>query len=189
LRNGKSTSRYLILVSFGWNDLPEALDQPDKAYKPNSPLMVEVLRILVRYRTFQVIQHYILSDGMAARKEESQSRVPLEDYLDNMQTFSKVGRDNGFDVIFLTRPYRATTAQMLEKTSWRSKVPDYNHALSRFAYEGGEYLVDVQGYFENETTDLFIDETHFREEGMTEMGHLLVREFDKAGLLPDDKGE
>ena len=179
----------LILVSFGWNDLPEALDQSDKAYKPNSALMVQVLRILTRYRTFQVIQHYLLSDGMAARKEKSQARVPLEDYLENMQSFGKVGKENDIEIVFLTRPYRATTAQILKEQSWRSGVPGYNQALSRFAQEDGEYLVDVQGYFENETTDLFIDETHFTEDGITEMSHFLVREFDKVGLLPDSKGE
>ena len=179
----------LILVSFGWNDLPEALDQPDKAYEPNSALMVQVLRILTRYRTFQVIQHYLLSDGMAARKEESQSRVPLEDYLDNMRSFSRVGKANDIEIVFLTRPYRARTVQILKEKGWRSGVPGYNQALSSFAEEEGEYLVDVQAYFENETTDLFIDETHFTKEGITEMSHYMVRELDRVGLLPDSKGK
>lgn len=179
----------LVLVSFGWNDLPEALDHPDKDYEPNSALLVEVLRVLIHYRTFQAIQHYVLSDGMAARKEMSQARVPLGDYLDNMRSFSEVSRENGFETVFLSRPYRKPTARMLKEKGWRSRVPAYNDALSRLAAEDGEYFVDVQAYFENETTGLFVDETHFTDEGMTVMGQYLVRELDKYGLLPDNKSE
>ena len=34
----------LILVSFGWNDVPEAVDQPDSSSQPTSNAMVDVLR-------------------------------------------------------------------------------------------------------------------------------------------------
>jgi lysophospholipase L1-like esterase len=178
----------LILVSFGWNDLPEALGQPDKGYKPDSKVMVNILRTLIQYRSYQAIQHYMVSGGLQQRKKEAQSRVPLDDYLDNMESFSAIGRTHGIEVVFLTRPYRATTTQIQKQSGWRSRVPSYNEALVKFAEQQDEQVIDVQKYFETETEGLFVDETHFSDEGMAEMARLLVRELDARGVLEADQG-
>ncbi len=178
----------LILVSFGWNDLPEALGQPDKAYKPDSTVMVKILRTLIQYRAYLVIQHYMVSGGLQERKQAAQSRVPLDDYLENMESFAAIGRTQGMEVVFLTRPYRATTAQIQKQSGWRSRVPSYNEALIKFAEKRGEQIIDVQKYFETETAGLFVDETHFSDEGMAEMARLLLRELDARGVLEADEG-
>jgi len=173
----------LILVSFGWNDLSVALDHPDKAYKPASSAIANIIRTLIKYRSYLVIQHYVVSSRIQEEKKKVASRVPLDDYLENMSGFSDVGRAHDIDVVFLTRPYRATTAQILKTPNWRSRVPSYNEALSKFTWERGENLIDVQKYFELETRGLFGDETHFTREGVAEMARFLVHELDELGLL------
>jgi lysophospholipase L1-like esterase len=177
----------LVIVSFGWNDLPEALDQPDKAYNPDSATMVKILRVLVRYRSYQALQHYVVSHGLPQRQTAAQPRVPLDDYLANMESFGAVGRAEGIEVVFLTRPYRATTTRMKKQRGWRARVPSYNEALVKFAENNSEELIDVQKHFETETRGLFIDETHFTDEGMAEMARLMIREFDSRGLLQSDQ--
>ncbi len=178
----------MVLVSFGWNDLPEALDRTDKAYKPDSAVVVKILRALVHYRSYQAIQHYVVSDGLHEKRKEAQSRVPLDDYLENMESFSAIGDAQGIEVVFLTRPYRATTTEIQKESSWRARVPSYNEALIKFAETKGEQLIDVQKYFETETEGLFFDETHFTDQGMVQMARFLVREFDARGLLRTDQG-
>jgi lysophospholipase L1-like esterase len=173
----------LIFVSFGWNDIPDALGKSDKAFKPKSAVLVHILRTLIQYRSYLAIQHYVLSGSLRENMQRAQSRVPLPDYLENMNSFAEVGRAQGIEVVFLTRPYRATTAHMVKEPNWRSKVPDYNQALHEFSENQGHQLIDVQKYFENETEGLFGDETHFTEEGGKEMGEFLVRELDLRGLL------
>jgi hypothetical protein len=130
----------------------------------------------------------MVSGGLQERKKEAQSRVPLDHYLENMESFGAVGRAQGIAVVFLTRPYRATTTQIQEVAGWRGRVPSYNEALVKFAENKGEQLIDVQKHFETETEGLFVDETHFSDEGMVEMARFLVREFDARGLLQADQG-
>jgi len=178
----------LVFVSFGWNDLPEAIGQPDKSYKPNSAVLVQILRTLIQYRSYQAIQHYMVSGELQERKKEAQPRVPLDDYMKNLERFGAVGRAKGFEVVFLTRPYRATTTEIKKQSGWRGRVPSYNEALVKYAEQKGEHLIDVQKYFETETEGLFIDETHFSNEGMAEMARLLVRELDARGVLEADQG-
>ena len=175
----------LVFVSFGWNDLPGAVDQPDKAYKPSSPILVKPLRFLVKYESYLALQHYVLSRRSPRKLQVKESRVPLPDYLENMASFAEIGRAKDIEIVFLTRPYRATTQEILKKPGWRSRVPSYNDALRQFAQDRGEQLFDVQMYFENETSGLFSDETHFDPQGLDEMAQFLVRELDARRLLQE----
>jgi len=178
----------LIFVSFGWNDISKGIGPSDKSYRPKSPLLIQSLRALIQYRSYQVIQHYVISRGLQKKKQQSPLRVPLGDYLENMTSFAEVGGVQDIEVVFLTRPYRATTAEMLKNLDWRSRVPNYNRALSEFARTRGEHVIDVQRYFEDETEGLFMDETHFSEKGMTEMAQFLIRELDVHGFLNIERG-
>jgi len=176
----------LIFVSFGWNDLSQALDKPDKHYQQKSEAMVFILRILIRYRTYQAIQHYVQAPRLKElAKTEIPPRVSLEDYMDNMRSFAELGREKGVAVVFLSRPYKYSTEEILKNSSWRKRVPLYNRALEEFARQQGEYFIDVQRHYEFETEKgLFSDESHFyTEEGMAEMGRFLLRELESQGLL------
>jgi lysophospholipase L1-like esterase len=175
----------LVFVSFGWNDLAHALDKPDKHYQPRSKALVALLRVLIKYRTYQAIQHHVQAPKLAQQaKQEIQPRVSLEDYLDNMRAFAETGREKGVEVVFLSRPYRAPTEQLLKNPGWRSRVPLYNQALEEFTREEGAYFFDVQQHYELNTEGLFSDESHFyTEEGMAEMGRYLLRELESHKLL------
>jgi len=175
----------LIFVSFGWNDLSQALDKPDKLYKQKSEAMVFILRVLIHYRTYQAIQHYVQAPRLKElAKTEIPPRVSLQDYMDNMRSFAELGHKKGVAVVFLSRPYKYSTEEILNNSTWRSKVPSYNRALEEFTEEQGEYFIDVQRHYEYETEGLFSDESHFyTDEGMAEMGRFLLRELDSRGLL------
>jgi lysophospholipase L1-like esterase len=188
LQEWKKYEPDLILVSFGWNDISKGMGQPDKTYRAKSPVMVQIIRALLQYRFYLVIQHYTVSSRIPENRKKAPTRVSLDDYLDNMTRFGEVGREQDIEVVFLTRPHRYTTAKMLEGHNWRSRVPRYNKALFEFSEKRGEHLIDVQKYFETETEGLFMDETHFSEQGMTEMAHFLIRELDLRGLLETKRG-
>lgn len=173
----------LVFVSFGWNDLPEAVDRPDKAYKPSSPILIKPLQFLIKYESYLMLQNYALSNRSTEKAQIVESRVSLPDYLDNMATFAMTGRENDIEIVFLTRPYRASTQEILNKEGWRGRVPHYNEALRQFARDHDQQLFDVQSHFENETSGLFSDETHFDPQGLDEMAQFLIRELQTRGLL------
>ena len=178
----------LIFVSFGWNDLAQAVGEPDKRYKQKSKALIFILRILIPYRTYQAIQHYVQAPKLQQlAKEELQPRVSLEDYLENMRRFAELGREKGIAVVFLSRPYKYSTEEILRNSSWRSRVPLYNRKLAEFAEEQGEQFIDVQRHYEFKTEGLFSDEAHFYTKGgMAEMGRLLLHELEARNLLGDN---
>ena len=180
----------LIFVSFGWNDLAQAVGEPDKHYRQKSKAAILILRILIKYRTYQVIQHYVQAPRLAQlAKAELPPRVSLEDYVDNMRRFAELGRERGIAVVFLSRPYKYSTEEILHNSSWRSRVPLYNRRLAEFAAAQGEHFIDVQAHYELHTQGLFSDEAHFYTEGgMAEMGRLLLRELEARHLLGDAGG-
>ena len=175
----------LVLVSFGWDDLPDALDQPDKSYQPISALQVKILQLMSYYRTYLVLQHHLNSPGLADRLAGVGPRVPLSDYVENMQRFARIGQDNGIEVVFFTHPYRIPTERILTEVGWRKKAPEYNRALVDFAKAEGANWIDVQKHFERDVSeDLFGDEIHFNEAGRQEMARYLRGELEARGLLP-----
>jgi lysophospholipase L1-like esterase len=175
----------LVFVSFGWNDLAHALNMPDKHYQPKSNAQVSLLRTLIKYRSYQTIQHYVQAPMLEAQvKKDIQPRVSLEDYLQNMQTFAQTAQEKGIEVVFLSRPYKYATEEILKNDGWRARVPSYNEALKQFSQERGSYFFDVQHHYEFNTEGLFSDESHFyTREGMAEMGRFLLHELEMNNLL------
>jgi lysophospholipase L1-like esterase len=172
-------------VSFGWNDVPEAVDLPDSSYQPTSKQMVDLLHILFRYRLYLVIENLAVSRRVASGAKEEFPRVAVDEYLDNMQRFETEAERVGAETIFLTRPHRLPEAEIRTSDNWRSRVPLYNQALRDRAARENLHLIDVQSYFERNSQGMFGDETHFTREGREEMARLLMSYLEKKQLLPD----
>ena len=169
----------VVLVSFGWNDLPEALGKPDKDFQV-SPL-APVQRALLRYRFYLVLRQQLTATPQASTGTEP--RVSVADYAKNLAAFGEEGKRHGATVVLLTRPHRATPREIQDSPTWRRDVPKYNDALRRVARDTGIRTIDVQRAFEGRR-DLFFDDCHFTEEGRRVMAELLSREL--APLLPKD---
>lgn len=169
----------LILVSFGWNDLPAAIGRPDKEFEPPSAVYVEVLELLSRSKLFLYLKHVAENP---APPQLVGPRVSPEDYAKNLESFLALSRQRGIGVAFLTRPHRSTEAEQRKLPGWRGNVPDYNEVVRAFAARTGAVLVDVERRFEGNESD-FYDDAHFSDQGHEAMGSFLLEHLAASGLL------
>ncbi len=184
LRFQRQVARFrpdLVLVSFGWNDLATALGASDATFQPPPPVLVAVERFLLNYRFYLVLKRYIVPQRPAVSVG---NRVPLDDYLANMDAFGDVASAHGVKLVYLTRPYQEKTEAMRQiQNNWRADVPRYNDELVRFAAERNAFVIDVQQVFEDQFPNDFIDESHFTPKGHQRMAELLVERLMSEGQL------
>ena len=175
----------LVTVSFGYNDIAPALGSPDREFRVPPALLVSLQRQLLRYRFYRV------AEKVARRWTPEQpvsvgERVPLADYLANLQAFSETGREHGAAVVLLTRPHEGPRAELAKVDhNWRGKIPLYNRRLLELGQRLGIAVIDVQDYFERHHPDAFYDDCHFTLEGHAQMAEMLATELAAVGALPD----
>lgn len=165
----------LIFVSFGWNDAPGALGKPDKEFTIPPAGVVFVERILLRFKCYRLVRTLRRERG-TKKPETVGPRVPVKDYLANMESFLEIGKRHGARVVLLTRPHKWPVAELKKNSGWRGMIPDYNDALVEFARKKGAPLIDVRAHFAD-SLDLFSDECHFTAEGHEKMARLLSDEL------------
>jgi lysophospholipase L1-like esterase len=161
----------LVFVSFGWNDLPAAVGRSDKEFRP-SPANVALQRLLLRYDGYLVLKAW-MSHGRAATTLQ-RARVPPEDYAENLRGFWRSARAAGVDVVYLTRPHRASLAELAQDPSWRRLVPEYNRIVRTIAQETGALVLDVEEWMSDRSW--FVDECHFTQEGHQKLGVRIVED-------------
>jgi lysophospholipase L1-like esterase len=166
----------LILVSFGWNDVAEAIGQPDKSFRCPPWPMVLCQRALVRFRTYLVLMYY--TRGLRTSPPDGAGRsvhprVSVEDYLANLEAFRSEAQARGIQIAFLTRPHKLAPSDLRQDPTWRSSVPRYNAALLAWAKSRNVAVIDVQHLFEWLPTALFSDECHFTPQGYQRMAELV----------------
>lgn len=144
----------LVLVSFGSNDaLPVAMT--DVAYARR----VSATGTLGRSRLGQLLLQ--AWDGVTfSHAEQTVDRVPIDQYEANLHEFVRMGREHGFEVVLLTRPFIGD----IPVGSWKSDGRRNNRATLRVAEEEGVLAIDVYDAFVTQPK-LFADESHFTEEG------------------------
>jgi lysophospholipase L1-like esterase len=177
----------LLLVSFGWNDLPTATGKGDKFFVAPTQVLVSIQRVLLKYRLYLVLKYYFaphLSEQTAVLPSEAQARVPFDDYIDNISAILQLGQERQVPVVLLTRAYRMPTTEILLDSSWRRHAPRYNDALRDLAKTRSATLLEVQDYFEQKGPTFFADECHFTLEGHKEMASFVYAGLTSAGLLP-----
>ena len=166
----------LVFVSFGWNDLPLAMGQPDKDFVAPSRAVVAIQRVLLRYQGYRLLRAGIGSMASpTTTPATAQSRVPRDDYLQNLLEFAAVAAQHRVAVVFLTRPHREPSDVMRAKQGWRGQVPEYNDLMRTGAKAAGHYLIDVQRMFEEEYPEEFVDGCHFTGKGHDLLAERLVQ--------------
>src|SRR5262249_9348241 len=137
----------LITVCYGWNDCPDSCGQPDKDYRIPSRPVIALQRLLLRYDCYRLLST-LLQRRAPPTKLSNVARVPLADYIDNMQSFATLAAAHGIKVVFMTRPHRDSVEQMLTyKDTFRWLVPSYNDALREFARRTSSLLLDTNEHF------------------------------------------
>jgi len=159
----------LVLVSFGWNDLPMSVDRPDRAYRPPVAVIANLQRFLLRYSSYRLLMTRLRALRSPGPRRTRRPRVSLPSYLDNMRQFARIARNNGAQVMLLTRPHRATVENLEKRRGWRRNVPVYNQALLSLAREEGLRVFDARKYMATHYPSQFVDECHF-----TKGGHRLL---------------
>jgi len=170
----------VVLVSFGWNDLPRPPAGPDKTYRAPGRIVATLLRGLVRFDAFLLLRQWRTKP---VRHAGAQPRVSLPDYVHNLRRFVQLGRAHHASVLLLTRPHQARIAELLRAPGWRSRVPEYNRALLAFARESGAMAIDVEGHFESLPWEMFDDECHFSAAGRAEMARFVEGELRRRRLV------
>jgi len=169
----------LLLVSFGWNDLPAAIGRPDKEFRPPSAAWIVALDVLARSKLFLFLKRTTESKDSPRLVG---ARVSAEDYEHNLESFLELARTRGIEIAFLTRPHRLTEAEQRAVPGWRGHVPDYNDIVRAFAARTRSPLVDVERRFEGRRDD-FYDESHFADSGHKAMGRFVMESLEAQGLL------
>lgn len=182
LRFRQEVARYqpdLVIVSFGWNDVAQAVGRSDHEFHP-SWLQVQLMRTLFKSRLYLVLLENIpLRNATAIDHSLPEvARVPLTQYIANMERFAALAKQHEAAIVFLTRPHRKPTVTLSQMPSWRGKVPSYNEALRGWAKKSGLLLFDVEALFDNLGAAYFYDECHLTQEGYRTLAEAL------AAVLP-----
>jgi lysophospholipase L1-like esterase len=186
-QEGKTYQPDLVIVSFGWNDVASAVGHADHEFQP-SWLRVHLMRWLFKSRLYLVLVGNIPAMRASAIDHTlpETARVPMPQYLANMERFANLARQRGGTAVFLTRPHREPTATLSQAPPWRGKVPSYNAALRGWAVERRLPLFDVEALFDHLGAAYFTDECHFTKSGHRTLAEALASELSRGALLPDD---
>lgn len=177
----------LVIVSFGWNDVASAVGHADHEFQ-TSWLRARLMRWLFKSRLYLVLLGNIPLKSASAVDHTlpETARVPMPQYLANMDGFANLARQHGASAVFLTRPHREPAAALSQLPSWRGKVPSYNAALRGWAVERRLPLFDVETLFGNLGATYFTDECHFTKRGHQTLAEALASDLSRGGLLPGD---
>jgi len=174
----------LVIVSFGWNDVAQAVGRSDHEFHP-SWLQVTLLRALFKSRFYLVLLENLPLRSAAAIDQTLPEipRVPLRQYIANMEKFVDLAKEHGAAVLFLTRPQRKPVFAPNQLSSWREKVPSYNVALRGWAGERGLPLLDVEALFDSLGAAYFYDECHLTKDGHRTLAETLAPVLSREALL------
>lgn len=172
----------IVLVSFGWNDLATTAGPADHEFTPPPRILISLERFFLRFK-FYLVARYYAQKSKQPHSTTLTSRVPLLEYVRNLEGFQHEAKSKHAAAVLLTRPHREPPEKLRELTpNWRARVPDYNAALLRLASDTNGYAIDVQKAFED-TPELFGDECHFTTEGQDAMARFLIQKLGELGLI------
>jgi lysophospholipase L1-like esterase len=176
----------LVIVSFGWNDVALAVGHADHEFQA-SWLQVHLLRWLFKSRLYLVLLENIpLKSSTAIEHSLPEiARVPVTQYLANMERFANLATQHGASIVFLTRPHREPAVTLSRLPPWRGNVPSYNAALRGWAVERRFPLLDVEALFDNLGAAYFSDECHLTKDGHRTLAEALASVLSREALLPD----
>lgn len=175
LRHCLSFEPDLVLVSFGSNDAV-SVPVPDRMVAEQRSGQGPVSRRVLGLRLAQLSM--ALLDRLQAGRTAgvSTQRVPLPEYRENLAEMIRLARQNGTQIVFLTRPYVSYLGEALPPKWWKLLGADYNVATVDVASRFGAPVIDVYTYFKDRNA-LFADESHFTEEGHRAAAAVIAQEL------------
>ncbi len=165
----------LVLVSFGSNDAHSVFVSDAEYARRLSGRQWPLISGLKIGELLAAVSDRARTSEGAAEERVVRKRVPLGEYQEHLRRIAGLGREKGFAVAFLTRPYRGRS---LVERHWKRSAPEYREATRRIATEEGVHLIDVYAEFAARH-ELFKDESHF-----TSLGHRAAAKFVYDSLTP-----
>ena len=163
----------LVLVCFGANDAHRVI-------VPDAEFNAAVFRgPLFRTRTGQLIKaawDKALRRTREADDSEFGFRVSVDEYRENLNTMIRMCREHGVLCVLVTRPF--VEDEPCEASWWRASAPEYVKATLEVGRSAGVLAIDVNHHFENQLP-LFVDESHFSEEGHKAAAEFIGKKLDE----------
>lgn len=185
LRLKQEISKYqpdIILVAFGWNDAAEAI-QSDSSFQVPSHTVVSIERVLIRFRFYRLMKHYMKPNPVPASKKVP--RVSINDYVKNLKQFCLEAREHGATAVLITRPHREPVNDLRASPTFMRRVPEYNVTLLRLCMNMNHpSFIDAEDYFlENHAAEDWADECHFTDTGRIKMAKYVFSELQRFKLV------
>ena len=183
----------LITVYFGWNDHWLARGVPDSEQANRSTALSSLAALADRSRIYQLL--------ILGRQKwipySDQHRVSAGEYEENLREIARLGKEMDAKVVFITAPH-ALNLGIPDHLTENGEVSDpkrlvdlhraYNDVVRQVASEQDVTILDLDREFDTfEKSNLFTeDHIHLSAIGRTLTASLLAREFQRAGILPQD---
>lgn len=109
----------ILIVYFGWNDHWQSLNgKTDAEVAANREVAGGIAKVLHFSRVYWTIFNLAASNSAVTRGGEKRnpSRVPLEDYRDNLHHIAGKTKQSGCSVVFITAPTMLIENQMSQKS-------------------------------------------------------------------------
>jgi len=160
----------MVIISFGANDA-HMVQIADKYWaEQRNPIQNLRLYLLIKSITDK-IRILVYNDI------ELVHRVSMEDYEENFLDMINIAESNDIRIILLTRPYIYYPGEKKNPLWWKTYAESYNNMTVKIANWSGVPVIDIYEMFETRD-DLFIDESHFTDEGNRIMGTILYQELE-----------
>jgi lysophospholipase L1-like esterase len=148
----------VVLISFGSNDA-HRVRRPDREFAGRSSRFRDWERWFTHYRLGQLTTAAL--QALGGGSGELQPRVGLDEYRRHLRQMAELGRSEGVQVVFLTRPFEFEISDPLW---WKNFGYDYNAATAEVAAAERVPLIDLYSFFKGRR-GYFADESHFTAEG------------------------
>lgn len=172
----------LVLVSFGGNDAQRVV-VPDATFAGSGIRRLRLDRFLHRTRVGQLV--IAMADRLgSSHRDQLVPRVDLDEYRANLRRIVQTGKGRHVTVVLLTRPF---IGESPFPNWWKNFAPAYNATTLEVGTQEGVPVIDVYEFF-RERPELFIDESHFTEEGHHVMAGLVYEQIKPLLGVPAGSG-
>ncbi|MHC5036532.1 MAG: SGNH/GDSL hydrolase family protein [Planctomycetota bacterium] len=157
----------LVLVSFGANDAHKVAVS-DAEFHSLSTFKSPLAKLRLGQLVIAAWDRCVAGRSRPA-DADLVPRVSVREYKANLTEIIRLSKQNGVTCILLTRPF---TGESVNPLWWKNFAPAYVEATWEAGREQGVQVIDLHGLFKARE-DLFIDESHFTEEGHHHAGKII----------------
>lgn len=169
----------VVVIAFGWNDVVETTNGPDKTYGEKALRFAATKRFLFKnFRTYRLLHSaFLVASLRGVDKSHLTPRVSLTDYKSNLLQLVSKAKQKGILPLLLTRPNVVDTAAPYSNVqAWRRNLSAYNAVVREVAAESAVPLVDAYNMFAG-MPRYFIDDNHLAESGAKRLADKVYSEI------------